>query len=307
MRQRPVCELVVGAESVGERFDAWCAGRLVGLLTRNAVKKALKRAEITLDGEVVESSRRVRLGQRVVQLEPQSRAAKPFLLAVEVVFEDEHIAAVHKPAGLRVNGAAFRTLENTLQHNLSRSEVPGALRTPRVAHRLDLPTQGLVLCAKTPEALIGLGRAFQERRVRKTYRALAVGSLPGSGEFDVPVDGRSAHTLWRSLGVTRCLKSPDTHITRLELSPVTGRRHQLRCHLAERGHPIIGDGDYTPADIPLLRGNGLFLAAVRLQLTHPVTEEPLDIETAEPAKFASLIARESRRWNKYHPEDPCSG
>lgn len=303
MADQPISIHIVASDGHGERLDAWCAGRLPGLLTRNAVKKALKRGEITVDGVVEPSHRFLQEGQTVRQLEPSTPAPKVFPFDVPVVFEDDYVAVLHKPAGLRVNGPAWRTLENTLPHNLAPSALPQALRVPRVAHRLDLPTQGLVACAKTPEALVGLGWAFQRREVRKTYVALALGKLEGQGS-EQPIDGRTASTTWEVLSHSRCLKCPEGWLTTVRLHPHTGRRHQLRRHLAQAGHPILGDTAYTPDDVPVLQGKGLHLAAVRLELAHPVTGEALDIRIDEPPKFASFRARETRRWHKHHPETP---
>ncbi len=85
----------------------------------------------------------------------------------------------------------------------------------------------------------------------------------------------------------------------MELYPLTGRTHQIRKHLAETGHPIIGDGKYV-GDMPLLKGKGLFLAATGLEFTHPVTKEKCKFQIDMPQKFSSFLEREDRRWKKYH-------
>lgn len=302
MRDGLVSEHIVAGECDGMRLDAWAAGRLPGLETRNAVKKAIKRGEVEVDGIVVEPQRRLRSGQWVRQREPSGPLPKPFPKPIEVVFEDEHLAVVLKPAGLRVNGPAWQTLENALPGSLRPTEAPGTLRIPRVAHRLDQPTQGLVVCAKTATALVGLGWAFERREVRKTYRALALGRVEGQGS-DAPLDGRIASSRWEVMTYTRCLKAPAGWLSTVVLQPTTGRRHQLRRHLAERGWPILGDGTYTPPGVPVLARKGLFLAAVAIGFEHPVTGACIDVSIPEPPKFESYRARESRRWLRHHPED----
>ncbi len=151
--------------------------------------------------------------------------------------------------------------------------------------------------AKTARALMATHRAFQERRVRKTYRALAVGRLDGEGTVSEPVDGRAAITRWRAVDHCRSLKAG--WLTTVELSPVTGRTHQLRRHLAALGTPILGDVAYG-IDGLVYRGKGLFLWAVALRLDHPITGQPLALRVEEPPKFASMRAREERRWRRHH-------
>lgn len=299
---RVLASLEVTEEGDGLRIDAWCAGRVLGLPTRSSVRKALKRERVCVNGHPVESSRRVRTGDRIDLLEDDSPVPLVYPHDLRVPYEDQHLAVVYKPAGLRVNGNQWKTLENALPHNLTVATGAEALHIPRVAHRLDMPTQGLVACAKTSPALVGLGWGFERRTVAKTYRALVLGRLEEQGKCDTPVEGRAAETLYRPLEHTRCLKAKGQWLTTVELRPVTGRGHQLRRHMAELGHPVLGDAAHTPAGVPVFHGKGLFLAALRLQFRHPVTDEPLDVEVDQPEKFGSMRRREARRWLTYHPE-----
>lgn len=270
----------------------------VWLPSHNRAKKAAKAGLLWLDGAPAESSRWVEGGETVV-LYADVRDPPPALeIALEVVFEDEALAVVVKPPGLLTNGNAFATLERALPTNLTASRAPDALPWPRPVHRLDRPTGGLVACAKTHAAQVWLGHAFQERRVRKGYRALVQGRLEGSHEVREPVEERDAHSTVTAVRHDRSLHTG--WVTTVDLHPHTGRTHQLRRHCASLGHPIVGDTLYAPEG-RTLRGKGLFLQAVSLSLTDPEgVEHRWSID--EPYKFDSYRRREQRRWDRWIAE-----
>ncbi|EOD17411.1 hypothetical protein EMIHUDRAFT_57488, partial [Emiliania huxleyi CCMP1516] len=138
---------------------------------------------------------------------------------------------------------------------------------PHICHRLDRPTSGLLLCAKTRHALLGVSSAFRDRVVHKQYRAVVCGIVEGDeGEVDSPIMRRESRTRWRVLRRGRSLRLGGGHLTELALFPLTGRTHQLRRHCAEvLGAPIVGDSKYGGGDA----GSGLYLSAVELRLAHP--------------------------------------
>lgn len=288
---RAVLEAVTWpADAAPERLDR-AAMQLSAFPTRQSARKAAGRGELAVDGEVSESSRWVNPGETVAWLEPVTARHPPLRIPVPVVFEDAGMAVVVKPAGLVTMGPHPKTLERALPHVLAPSEAPDRLGRPRPVHRLDAQTQGLIAIAKTRTALAALGSAFERREVDKAYRALAIGALTGEGHVDQPLDGRTAHTRYRSVSVHRCVRSD---VTRVDLWPETGRTHQLRRHLAELGHPILGDRLYgTPGRV--LRGQGLFLFALRLSLAHPLDGRSLDFVMDEPPKVEAFVAREARR------------
>lgn len=277
------------------RLDRYCAENLPRVPSKAFARKAIKRDEIRLNGSQVETARFVRPGD-LIQLMPSTRTPPAIYDApIAVCFEDEHMAVMDKPAGLWTSGAKQRTLENALPVNLQPSSEVDALRRPRVTHRLDAQTQGLVLCAKTASAHMHLGQAFEQRRIQKTYEALVLGRLEGEGVVELPIEGRPAKTHWRALRHSSSLYS--RWLTWVRLSPHTGRTHQLRRHMAHLGHPILGDGIYGGPKP--LRGKGLFLCAVGLDLSHPITGNALRIRRDAPAKFDTTFAREARRWARY--------
>ncbi len=284
---------VVPADAPRERLDKYASQVLPGLPSKARARKAAKAGTLRLNEQVVESSRFVQPGDRLSYSGPAQRPPKAYPRDLVQVHVDPHLAIVVKPAGLLTNGNRFQTLEGALVHGLPPSDAPDALPWARPVHRLDFRTGGLVVAARTTSAQVTLGRAFQERRVQKRYRAIVGGRLEGEGTVTEPLDGRDAETDWAAVA-----HHPSTRLdamTTVDLWPRTGRTHQLRKHLAGLGHPILGDDKYTPDDTPLLKGKGLFLWAVSLQLSHPHTGEPLLAETAEPPRFASLRQREARR------------
>ena len=283
-------------EEEGLRLDRWAVENFSNLPSRASARKACKRGDILLNGAPAETSRFVRIGDRVSLAESES--LRPICeVALQVVYRDPELAVVYKPAGILTNGNRHRTLEHALPMALGRSSAPGSLLTPRPVHRLDYETTGLVVVARTAGALMQLGRAFEARDVHKRYRAILVGRLEGEGEICEPLDGRPAQTRWKVVGWNRSLKVK--WCTTVELTPCTGRMHQLRRHMLSIGHGILGDHRYV--DGPVYQKNGLFLSAVALDLPHPTTGDRLILSVAEPRKFSAFRKREQRRWEKWFP------
>lgn len=266
--------------------------------SRKGIKKAIKRGEILIDDQIAQGSEWVQTGQKIELVDLQRSIPKTYRLPLEVVFEDDYLAVINKPAGIEVNGNKFKTVENALPGSLQPSPLPGALPWPRPVHRIDYSTSGLLLIAKTILAQVELGRQFQKRLIHKKYHAVVMGRTPPSGSIETPIHEQSAHSEFKTLKTVPSLRSEE--ITLMELSPHTGRTHQLRIHMASIGHPIVGDSKYGETG-NTLKGKGLFLAAVALDLLHPIHHEPLCIKIDTPYKFQSLLKREAQRWEKYHP------
>ncbi|MEZ4319817.1 MAG: RluA family pseudouridine synthase [Myxococcota bacterium] len=291
-----VVESVV-VEEEGDRVDRFASRVFARLPTRGAARKAAKRGELLLNGQEVESSRFVRVGD-VVSLRDGEVRHPACALTPELAYVDPRCAVVVKPAGLLVNGNRHRTLEHALPNALPASSEPDALVAPRPVHRLDFETMGLVAVARCHRAMVAWSRDFEERRVRKRYRAIVVGRMEGEGRVEVPLDGREAVSTWRAVRAFHTLKTD--WCTVVDLEPVTGRMHQLRRHLHGLGHPILGDRRYC-ADGLYLKGSGLFLAAVHLDLPDPDgADTRIAVSIEPPAKLASFEAREVRRWARWH-------
>jgi len=155
----------------------------------------------------------------------------------------------------------------------------------------------LLLIAKTASSIINLSKQFEERRIQKKYIAIVMGKPSQSGEINLPIESQVANTTFRTLKTIDSLQSKNLSLT--ELHPNTGRTHQLRIHCAESGFPILGDKIYGEKGNMLLH-KGLFLAAIKLKLTHPKSGKIISFKIEKPSKFDSLLKREERRWNKFN-------
>lgn len=264
--------------------------------SRKGITKAIKRGELVLDGEKVETGRIIASGQRIDLIDLQLTPPKEYRLKMEVIYEDEFLAVINKPAGIEVNGNKFKTVENALAGNLTPTTEGDALNWPRPVHRIDYPTSGLLMIAKTHKAQIELGKQFENRTIKKRYRAIVMGKTAEHGEIATPIDGRTAHSEFLSIKYVRSLRSE--WLTLVDLYPHTGRMHQLRRHMASIGHPILGDKLYGNEG-NILEGKGLFLSAVELTFTHPIHNSPITVTADDPEKFATTLRREEERWNKF--------
>ncbi len=284
-----------------QRLAAYLTGVFPPLVSRKGIKKAIKKGQVLLNGERVEEGRFVQEGDKIEYLQEKPRAI-PKGLDIEVIYEDDFLAVVDKPAGIPVNGNHYRTLEAALPSVLEPSSEADALLTPRVMHRLDVATSGLVLVAKTAHSALHLPTLFAERKVRKVYEAIVLGKTAQVGELDFPISvkekradntwswseapRKKAQSFYRRLQHTQHPKLGP--ISLLQISPKTGRTHQLRIHLAELGHSIVGDAIYGPTDIYYLK-KGLFLRASLLEFEHPFTGQILEVGTARANKFRRLM------------------
>tara|TARA_B110000459_G_C16615769_1_gene498755 strand:+ start:1767 stop:2681 length:915 start_codon:yes stop_codon:yes gene_type:complete len=265
--------------------------------SRKGVKKAISRQEILVDGKKTSTGHWVKKGQKIELLESNANPPKKYNLDLVIVFEDEFMAVINKPAGIPVSGNQFRTIQNAIIGNVSLSKEEDALRWPKPVHRLDGPTSGLLIIAKTAKALVKLGQQFEQKKIQKKYAAIVIGESPERGVIDSDVEGLKSLSEYKTLKTVKSLRNK--HLSLVELFPKTGRTHQLRIHLSSIGIPILGDKIYGNEG-EILKGKGLFLCALGLELYHPITEEPLSIKIDIPHKFNSLFEREVKRWKNYN-------
>jgi 23S rRNA pseudouridine1911/1915/1917 synthase len=265
------------------------------LTSKAKTKQAILSGHLKVNGNKVGESQIINPNDildltAVVQVINKTKKTKGFDLEVEVCYEDEHIAAVNKPSGLQVMGNQLKTLENCLPYNITPSAEKDALEFPVPVHRLDEPTSGIVLIAKTHRAQVILGKMFQEKKIHKRYKALIIGKLVGMADINVPIERQPAHTQYKA--VKNCPSFLYDAVSIVELFPVTGRTHQLRIHMSELGHPIIGDKFYTKGH-KLYDEKGLFLCSDLVSFEHPFTKKSIKIEIKIPSKFSRFLEREA--------------
>lgn len=204
-----------------------------------------------------------------------------------MLFEDEHLAAIHKPAGILVSGNSFKTIANALDQNLKRSNLPDAT-TPQPVHRLDYATTGVLLVGKTSSSIRALNIIFENRAVSKTYYAVTIGEMEDKGEITSEVDGKKSQSNY-----TLCESVPSERFGKLnlvKLEPQTGRRHQLRIHLASIGNPMLGDKEYGIENL-ILNGKGLYLHAYSLKFIHPFTNEEMYLKDELSQRFKKIFTQ----------------
>jgi len=256
------------------------------VVSRKGLKKAIAKGLVHINGRVGHSGDHVHGGETVACYS-DANAVRPMLrLELSVLWEDDHLAVVLKPAGLEVSGNRKWTLENALPFNLSPSQQPDALQRPEPIHRLDYPTTGAVLVGKTSVAVSALNKLFETKAVRKTYLAITIGVMEACGEVCLPVDGKPSSSAYSLLGSAVSERFGTLNL--VALRPATGRRHQLRKHMAAIGNPILGDATYGQEGL-VLKGKGLYLHAVSLGFTHPFTGQEMQVEAPVPAKFLRVF------------------
>lgn len=267
--------------------------------SRKALIKAIKRGDVFINEVRGYTADYVNNEDVITVIEQENSNYKPYHKKLEVIYEDDFLAVINKPAGVDVSGNKFRTIENMALSNISLNKSSDGLKKLRPVHRLDNPTSGLLLIAKTSASLIELSRQFQAREISKKYLAVVVGHLPEKGEITTPINNQEAITQYETLSYCPSLKVNEISLVKLRL--LTGRTHQLRIHLAELGYPILGDKLYGNQDL-ILSGKGLFLSAVELSFRHPITSELMSFELPIPYKFQAHLDREERRYKKYNLE-----
>jgi len=297
----PAQVLEIPAECAGLRLDQALA-RLLPEHSRSRLAAWVKQGKVSVDDTAADAKRKVWGGERI-RLEavapPEAGARQPEDIPLAILHEDAHILVVNKPAGLVVHPGSGNwqgTMLNALLHH-----APQLAAIPRagIVHRLDKDTSGLLVVAKTLEAQTDLVRQLAARTVKRHYLALAHGRVARDGAVDAPIgrhpvsrtkmavvgSGRAARTHYRVL-------ERFARATLLECALETGRTHQIRVHMAEIGHPLVGDPVYGPrrkAPAPLDGFARQALHAWRLALAHPATGEVMGWEAPLPEDMAQLL------------------
>jgi len=296
-----VTQTTIPPDCAGLRLDAALA-KLFPEHSRSRLQGWLKEGLIRLDGAAADAKRKVLGGERITcaVLPAPTFTDAAENIPLRIVFEDDALIVIDKPAGLVVhpgNGNSSGTLMNALLHHAQ--ELAGVPRAG-IVHRLDKETSGLMVVAKALTAQTDLVRQLQARTVKRHYLALVHGKLATSGTVDAPL-GRHPVQRTKMAVVKQGGKEARTHYapvehfdrsTLVECRLDTGRTHQIRVHMANIKHPLVGDPVYGKAKC----GDALLdafprqaLHAFRLALVHPQTGEELHWESPLPADFATLL------------------
>ncbi len=312
----------VAAKDAGKRLDQFLAAQVPDV-SRARVQQAIEGGKVKVNGKTAKPSLHLRAGDHVELLGPAEAPplrATPEDIPLDVVYEDDALAIINKPAGMMVHAGAGHddarsrgTLVNALLHRFGAlSGVGGELR-PGIVHRLDKGTSGLIVVAKDDLAHRRIAEQFSGRKVKKKYIALVHGWLKqdrGNIESSIARDrlrrtrmttraraGRHAVSHYRML---RRLETTFGKFTLVEVEIETGRTHQIRVHMASIGHPVVGDTLYgAPREI---RGRNTgsvslarnFLHAAAIELKHPRTAAPLKFSRPLPPDLEEFLARLER-------------
>jgi 23S rRNA pseudouridine1911/1915/1917 synthase len=284
------------AKHAGQRLDQVLHEQFPEF-SRSRLQDWIKLRRVLVNGAAARSSRVLREADRV-DVEPAELPplrAEPETIPLRVLYEDGDLVAIDKPAGMVVHAGAgvhTGTLVNALLGRFqSLSALGGDLR-PGIVHRLDRYTSGVILVAKNDAAHRALAALFAGREVQKTYLALVHGDVKAEhGRIEKPIarDPRHRTRMTARLGRGRAAWSEYRVLRRfpgftlLEVRIGTGRTHQIRVHLSSIGHPVAGDRLYgAPARNEIQPRERFFLHALRIRFRHPITGEPLEIESPLP-------------------------
>ena len=292
-------KIVVDEENV--RLDAYIAKK-EEKLSRTMIQKLIEDGDVLVNGDVKKISYKVQAGD-IIEVnisEPKETGIKAQAIPLEIVYEDNDIIVVNKPKGMVVhpaNGNPDGTLVNAIMAKCkgSLSGIGGEIR-PGIVHRLDKDTSGLLIVAKNDQAHINMSKQIKDRKVKKIYIALVKGSIAeDEATINMPI-GRSTKDR-KKMAVRKDGKEAITHFkilkrydkyTLLEIKIDTGRTHQIRVHMAEIGHPVVGDSVYSNGKNEF-GVEGQMLHAKSLDFKHPITQKQMHLEAELPEYFKEVL------------------
>jgi 23S rRNA pseudouridine1911/1915/1917 synthase len=323
MKEPPPNIISVDAAHAGQRLDQFLAKHLN--LSRARMQELIRDQKVLLNDTSAKASFQLRGGDKIVVFGP---AERPPLRAIaeniplDILYEDDDLAVINKPAGMMVHVGAGAsddarnrgTLVNALLHHFASLSAVGGEMRPGIVHRLDKETSGLIVVAKNDESHRKLAAQFARRQVKKTYIALVHGRLrKDRGTISAAISrdrirrtrmttrlsgGREAVSHYKAV---RRFDTPYGKFTLVEVKIDTGRTHQIRVHMASLGHPIVGDSLYgAPKQLGSSASAGKrvkttslprnFLHAARLELAHPRTAKTISLEALLPSELSDFLA-----------------
>ena len=296
-------------EDRGTRLDIFLS-RHFPQFTRSHIQALIRSVSVRVDGRQEKTGYRMRGSESVdVEIKPLAQTElEPQPIPLKIVYEDDDLAVIEKPAGLSVHpgaGTGGATLVHALLYRFKNLSSAGGQARPGIVHRIDKLTSGLLIVAKNDEAHVRLSKSFEDRTVEKMYLALVHGKMvKPSGEISLsigrhpnirtrmstqPRRGRAALSTYRTIEEIR-------GFSLLEVRIKTGRTHQIRVHLSAIGHPVAGDdvyGERRYAEFAKKYGKPgrYFLHATELKFAHPRTGEMLKFRSPLPEDLATLLER----------------
>jgi 23S rRNA pseudouridine1911/1915/1917 synthase len=317
-------------EAAGKRLDAWLAAQLEGV-SRTRVQLLLSQGSVVVDGKPAKPSQKLRGGEVVeVHGEPAPAPLRAMAedIPLEIIYEDDDLSVVNKPAGMMVHAGSGATedarnrgtLVNALLHHYRQLSSTGGELRPGIVHRLDKQTSGLIIIARNDAAHLKLADMFSRRQMRKTYIALVHGHLKqDAGTINAAISRdairRTRMTTRRATGgrtaishyevVRRIDSALFGKFTLVRVRIETGRTHQIRVHMSSIGHPVMGDTLYgAPAQIAVpakhkrisvgeeaMALDRNFLHAAELAFSHPRTGKLLELSASLPAELEDFLAK----------------
>ena len=301
-----------------ERLDRFLGRHLFPKYSRSHLAGLVREGRVEVNGKQVRPAYRVAKGDRVMARlgPPADETPGPEPIPLDTIYEDEHVLALNKPAGLLVHpGPSTRsgTLVNGLLHRYPGLHRVGVVQRPGIVHRLDRDTSGVMLVALSNKARLGLVGQFKERQIKKEYRAVVCGKVSLHSDFvDLPIgnhrrhhdrmcidldQGKPASTFYEVLE-----RLPGFSLVRA--SPLTGRTHQIRVHLAHIGHPVAADRIYgrgagqafdrfceqrVKAGLPLPRLQRQALHAYQIRFTHPIDGREMEFAAPVPPDMEEFV------------------
>lgn len=271
-------EFTATNSDAGVRADKFVAAQY-SAFTRSSLELLFDKGLVIVNGESTKPAHKIKSGDKI-SVDGTLLSANPPAIELPVLYEDENVVVIDKPAGLLTHSKGALNLEATVASFINPTVKGLSGNRAGIVHRLDRATSGVIIAAKTPEALGKLQKQFSTRKAKKTYMAIVEGiPKPKKAIIDIPImrnpakpqtfktaeQGKPAITEYQ---VLKILKKAGRVYSLLELKPQTGRTHQLRVHMAHVGHPIVGDHLYG-------KGDGLMLHAQSLEITLPTSERKI--------------------------------
>lgn len=319
----------VAQEAAGQRLDAWLVTQLEGV-SRSRIQLLLSESKVLIGGKPAKPAFKLRGGETVEitgQATPPPLRAMAEAIPLEIIYEDDDLSVVNKPAGMMVHAGSGATddarnrgtLVNALLHHYSQLSSTGGELRPGIVHRLDKQTSGLIIIARNDAAHLKLAEMFSRRQMRKTYIALVHGALKQkAGTINAAISRdairRTRMTTRRVAGgriaishyeVEREIESKFGSFSLVRVRIETGRTHQIRVHMVSIGHPVVGDTLYgAPAQITIpvknkraaADANSIaldrnFLHAAELAFAHPRTGKLLELNAPLPQELKDFLAQ----------------